>query len=349
MLARWALTRVMTLVALLAAAPTTNAQPGSEPTATEVAIARGHFRDAEKLMKQGEWAGAVEKLEQVVAIKESAGVRFHLAMAQEQQGRLVDALNNLDRAEELIRDGAREPETAKLIDPARQALEARIPTVMVTCAEPCPPTTTLTIDGKRLALVLLGKPIFLDPGEHRIELDTPGRGQWGTTITLAEGAREEISATLPKPSPRPVMPASPTPAAASADEPEPSRTRDYVLIGEGALAGIGLGTGIVFYFLYRGADERADSLHGDRSACVAPTAPDEQRRCADLREAVDEEDRYAVLSTTGFVVAGLGVASLVATYLLWRPEPASGSTRPRSYFVARAEPGLYQLSVLGSF
>lgn len=327
-------------------------QPASEPSAAEVAIARAHFSEAEKLMKQGDWAAAIDKLEQVVAIKESAGVRFHLAMAQEQLGRLVDALNNLDRAGEIIRDGASEPETAKLIAPAREALLARIPTVTLKCAEPCPPNAMLTIDGKSVNLVLLGEPILLDPGEHRIELDAPGRGRWGTTVTLEQGAREEISAVLPKSSPRPESASTPPPTrdVAASEQPEPSRTRDYVLIGEGALTLIGLGVGIGFYIANGNAKERAESLQtSDTTSCAAPTDPQEQRRCADLRDAVDDQNRYAVLSTTGFVVAGLGAASLVATYVLWKPEPHAARTRRTPLLSASAAPGNYHLLLEGRF
>src|SRR5690606_8548188 len=71
--------------ALLLVAPSA----GAEPTATELAVARRLFREATQLEERQRWDLAAQKLREAIRIKETPGLRFHLAHCQENMGLLV--------------------------------------------------------------------------------------------------------------------------------------------------------------------------------------------------------------------------------------------------------------------
>src|SRR5215470_9747095 len=103
----------------------------AEPNAADIASARRLFSEATVLREAGQWAEAAAKLREAIAIKETPGLRFHLAHCEEQMGRLLAARDDYDRADALIREGATASDVAALLEPARAALRERIPTLVV--------------------------------------------------------------------------------------------------------------------------------------------------------------------------------------------------------------------------
>src|SRR5262245_45898151 len=77
----------------------------AEPTATELAVARRLFAEAVDLEHDERWELAASKLRDALAIKDTPGLRFHLAHCEEKRGHLVEAMLNYDRASELIAAG----------------------------------------------------------------------------------------------------------------------------------------------------------------------------------------------------------------------------------------------------
>ena len=93
---------------------------------------------------------AEEKLREALAIKETPGLRYHVAYCQEQQGKLVEALVDYDRADELIQHGAAAADVAELIGPARDSLRERVPTLTVSVPKDVT-GASLEVDGQRVA------------------------------------------------------------------------------------------------------------------------------------------------------------------------------------------------------
>src|SRR5437899_2872959 len=89
----------------------------SEPTKAEVAVARRYFEQATVAENESKWRDAVGLLEKAVAIKETAGVRYHLGFAKENQGLLVEALLEYQRAAGLVRSGVSTEEIDRFIAP----------------------------------------------------------------------------------------------------------------------------------------------------------------------------------------------------------------------------------------
>src|SRR5882672_10460121 len=122
----------------------------ADPSAADIASARRLFSEATALREAGQWSEAGAKLREAIAIKETPGLRFHLAHCEEQMGRLLAARDDYDRADALIREGAAASDVAALLEPARSALRERIPTLVVRAPSDAR-AVGLTIDGDMFA------------------------------------------------------------------------------------------------------------------------------------------------------------------------------------------------------
>src|SRR5438046_985698 len=98
-----------------------------DPATTEIAVARRLFAEARTSEDAKEWASAAAKLREAISIKETSGLRFHLAYCEEQQGMLVEALVDYERAEDL--SGDKDEELRSQIPARKTSLQKRIPTV----------------------------------------------------------------------------------------------------------------------------------------------------------------------------------------------------------------------------
>src|SRR5690349_9230742 len=70
----------------------------AEPSAAEIKTARQLFAEAESLRSKGDCRTAAEKLRLALQIKETPGLRFHLAHCEERLGQLVQADADYRRA-----------------------------------------------------------------------------------------------------------------------------------------------------------------------------------------------------------------------------------------------------------
>src|SRR5450432_1242199 len=95
----------------------------AEPTPAEISTARQAFESAVALEADQKWLEASTKLREALAIKDTPGLRFHLAHCEEQQGLLVEAALDYDRANELLQHGAKAPDVQKLLATASAELK----------------------------------------------------------------------------------------------------------------------------------------------------------------------------------------------------------------------------------
>jgi tetratricopeptide (TPR) repeat protein len=297
----------------------------AEPTPSEIALARRLFADALVLENAGNWAEAIAKLKDAIAIKETPGLRYHLAHCQEQRGELVAASLDYERASELIRAGAQAPDVEQLLELANQRLLTQIPRLTLVLP-PGVPQAVVEIDGKVVSPAVIGNPAPIDPGPHRIVARAPGHQPFEKRLVIGSGEASNLELSLVPLAPRPTTQApvaSPKPAAA--DDP-PSRSgfgaREATLIGEAALVAAGVGIGIGFTLARADATDRAENAQatidhrsgGDVGACE-PAAP--LSECAQLREALEARQSHGRIAAAGFVGAGVSAAALMATWILW--------------------------------
>ncbi|HVJ19470.1 MAG TPA: hypothetical protein VM686_28820, partial [Polyangiaceae bacterium] len=229
----------------------------------------------------------------------------------------------------------------------------------------------VSLDGRRLAPAVVGKPAPIDPGRHRVkvtasqnrvaELDLELREGEQRTVHVVLRAAVESAATPPASAPPAAPPektaSAPAPASAKVSASQPAGvdssrigTREWVLIGEGTAALVGLGVGIGYLAVRSEARERVetaqseiDALAGGSSSGSCASADFAGRAaCNDLEAAIADYDRAGVIATVGFVGAGVAGVATALTFVLWKPEK-------RPALSMGPGPGLRGLSVSGSF
>ncbi len=153
--------------------------------------ARRAFAEGEAAEARGDCATAIERYAAVAAVKETAAVRLRIGRCQERLGRMMDALAAYDRARELARADA------QALDVATQVatdLRARIPTVQVRVARGVV-GATVKIDG--VDVPPGAGPRGVDPGQHVVVAEAPGRVRFENTFEVALGETRVIEAALP--------------------------------------------------------------------------------------------------------------------------------------------------------
>lgn len=329
----------------------------AEPTNAELTHARRLFSEAVAAEDREEWALAASRLREAIEIKETPGLRFHLAYCEERQGHLTEALREYDRAEELLRvDPKAARDVARQLGPARDALRLRIPTITVELPAQVS-NATLELDGRIISPPVFGKPIPQNPGIRTIKISSPGHVSFVRELVLSEGEAVVAMAELvPEPAPSTNNPAEPVASEADAlVAPQSLRLRNWLLVTEGVIATAALGVGIGYQLAAASADRRAEDARvtlsiGDSSPnaqCGAPKSS-VQGICDDLARAVSDGKSHRNVATIGFVGAGISAAAFVGTWLLWPSNAPSSGTALR-VFPASSARGEASLIVTGAF
>ncbi|MCB9585997.1 MAG: hypothetical protein H6718_11405 [Polyangiaceae bacterium] len=343
---RFASTAVLTTAALLCIASGATAQSQSD-----IQAARAHFKTARQLEDQKNWEGASSELRAALAIKETPGLRYHLAYCQEQVGRFSAALRNYKRAKQLLAEGQQAADVSPLLAPAIQRVEAwvaELTFVMVGDSRP-----KVFLDGNA---VDIAKPVAVDPGLHQIRV-LHGDQEQALEVSVKAGEKRRIelgptekSEPEPVAAPEPPRDVAPAPAA-----PAPSSQTSLkvpVLIGEGVVALAGLGLGIGFTLQANKAGDEADQALADinqkdpQRQCSSDSAA-VQSACSQLADFKQQELDARDIATAGFITAGVGAAALIATWIFW---PSSSQRDQAAVHVwAQALPHQTSLGVFGRF
>ncbi len=345
------------LVRLLVSALALGARAAhADPSAAEISSAKHAFESAVSLEGERHWSEAALKLREAIAVKDTPGLRFHLAHCEVEQGHLVQASLEYDRVGELLHQGAVAPDVQKLLGPASAALKQRIPRLTVELPAELS-TPSASVDGKPYPPSELALGVPLNPGPHALRVSAHGREPFERALLLKEGEpltiRPELLVSAPPAAPAAVVPPA-APALHDSQQP-PARDRErssakvYLMIGESVLTAAGLAVGIGYRFSASSASDRIasaqraidDAAPGDETACGrAALSP----ACSNLQSAIDEHDRALVISDVGFVTAGVGAAALVTTWLVY---PSTGSES--SGLSVQPVAGLGRVGLIGRF
>lgn len=304
----------------------------AEPSASEISVARRLFDEGRAAFEASRWAEAAGKFRRASAIKDTPGIRYHLARCEEEQGAFVEALIEYDRARELIDAGTRATDVEQLLPAARERVRAKVALLTLRVPDGIQ-NVSVQVDGKSVAAPVLGIPMPINPGRHRVRAVAVGRTTYSKELTLGQGEVRELSIDLPFATTAPALATrsaatgSPSKADATSDSGVSART--LVLAGEASLAALGLGAGILLTVSKGSADDRfeaanrtvLDQVGGsdpDGTACSTP-----RPGCSELRQAADDRERAGNLALAGFVTAGVSAAAFGLTLWLWPDaEPA---------------------------
>ncbi len=312
------------------------------PTDAQVQAARELFVAAEQDEDAKRWPEALEKMRRVAQVRLTAGVRYHVALCEENVGELLAALADYTVAENQAKHESAQDVLA-LVGPRLSKLNSRVPRLTLH-VEGDPGDLEVRLDGVIVLKAMWGVAIPVDPGQHKITAVAAGYVPFDRAVPMAERDNTLVevavtvrsSASSPTPStPTPTSPpptTSPstvpaTPPSAAADA-APSRSHTTAI-----LATVGsvvfLGGGIASYFI-------AGSTHDSAvTTCAARVTS-----CDDLKHGVQLWDTLAL---SGWIAsAALATVAIVA----WA-SPSHEAAPPASSATLFVGPG--SLGLRGSF
>ncbi len=277
------------------------ASDGRAASASDLAAAKRLFEAAEVDQTHMRWAEALEKLERVVGIKETAGVRFHIAVCQEKLGQLAKSLESYERARDLA-PSTGSNEVLEMVGPEIERMRARVPRVRVEAPKGVGPLVVL-IDQSVYADLPSGHEVRLDPGTHQVLVKVDGEVRLDRLVSLGEGQSETLRvrdwrSSSPAATSTPSE-TSPSPADVDQAESDGVPTVAWIALGAGAVLGVG------GYLAYAKADDLAAE---SAAACAQSIECDPDRA-----DAVRRWDGLALGMWVGAAVGiGTGVGLILA-------------------------------------
>lgn len=310
---------ILPLAAIVALA----AAPARADEAADIAAARILGEDGLALADAGSCDKAIEKLDRAERLHHAPTTASRLGECEIQVGKLVAGTEHLRRVTREPLAPAAPPIFVDAVARARSLLEQtlpRIPVLRISVRAPVGARYVVTVDGDPVPDAVVDNDRPADPGPHTIRVAAYGFTGSLRNVTLTEGETKIVSLQLdPDPhvaSPAVSLAARPAAPAGDIDDRPASSgatTAGFVAIGLGALglvAGVGAGTVVAL--------ESADLSSSCGPSRVCP--PDKQSEIGSAKT-------WATVSTTGFIVAGVGLGTGLIILLTRHRESGGLSSR----------------------
>ncbi len=315
-----ALAAALALLAALLAPPSACAQTTSRPdVAAENERLHELFEQAGRALDREDFAEAVRLLEEVWRARQTADVAANLAVAELGLSDPAAAGRHAAFAKRnLLPSATREQRDAIEVLLARARSEAAVLVIAVD-----PAGAEVRVNGERVGPEEREE-LFVTPGDQTI-VAVQYAASIERRVTVAPGARREVTLTLEPPPPEAMPAAAPRPAAATTSPaggaPSPERrvrqpsivplvtSVGVTLVGAGMTVGYGLAADRAG----DDADQVSAALGTSDSACFEST----DRRCAELAELRAQETRRQDLKLAGVAVAGAGAAAAIVSGVIY--------------------------------
>jgi hypothetical protein len=316
------------------------------------ATARSLGEDGEKALAAKDYKTAETDFRKADSIIHAPTLLIGLARALVGEGRLVEAQEAYRR---IIREGVAPGSPAvfrKAVDDATaevQTIAPKIGAVTIAVKDPggaAIPEAQVTWDGTPVNAATLGVRRPANPGTHVVHAAAEGYQSADLTVEVPAGGAVDAPLTLqraaaaPAPPADSAAPAAPAPATTAtngaADQSPPSRAGGHSMLPWIAF-GVG-GAGLVVGGI---TGALALSKHSDLAGKCSASA------CGPAEYSdVDSYNTLGLVSTVGFIVAGVGAAAGV-TLLLLQPKSSSAGTATGLQVTPVVGPG--SLGAVGSF
>lgn len=278
--------------------------------AQDLSRARAKFQQGIELEQAGNWAAALKLFREVGQVRLTPQVRYHIALCEEQLGRLVAALGGfelaLEQADEVGEDFREE--VSKSVD----ELRARIPKLTVERGSGAE-AAIIELDGIALGDSTVGASMPVDPGPHAVSARAPGYQPFHSTVEVEEREEQTVVVELRALPKETRVPVAPPPVQL----PQPEKRSSPVLIYVAGGIGIaGLAASSVFWGL------RGSALSDLEERCPGPDhdctgLPESER--ADAQDTYDRAKLYNTLAPIALGVGVVGVGTAVSLWLLRKP------------------------------
>lgn len=293
------------------------------PSAADSETALQLFKEGKALRDVNDFQGALGKFRAAYALVATPITALELGRTYAALGKFVEArevLLAVFRLPVLPNESARGAEARQDAAQLATNLRARIASITVRPRGPVDPFLKLWIDGALIPADAVSASHLLNPGKHRLVIESRGHTV-RSELTVGESEAREVEIVLPEepstsgPEPPPVItPPVPPP------EPKSNALRNTLIYGGfgAALVGVGVGTATGLMTL-----SRADKLKG---TCTS------DGRCPPSAQAdLDASATSGAVSNVMFGVAIGGVALGLAGVLFTTAEPVKvGGVRLRS-------------------
>lgn len=274
--------------------------PVAAQDAAELKKARAQFQQATELEQAGNWTAALQAFREVGQVRMTPQVRFHIAVCEENLGRLVAALGGYELA---LADADKvNPDFKGEVEENITKLRARIPKLVIERG-PGASAAAIELDGVAVGDSSVGVEVPLDPGPHAVTAKAPNRKPFEASVVLKEEATTRLEVKLEE------IPAELLRTGAAQPDKPPSKVVPYVIGGVGIASLIGSG---VLFGLRQSTLSDLEKSCPTRTDCPAS----KQSRYDDLKFY-----HYGAQVTLGVGVVALGTAGALLFFQGRKKEP----------------------------
>lgn len=305
---------------LALSASITPVETAQAQTQHEISAAKAAFSAGLALEAAGDYAQALTRFREVIAVKVTPQALFHIGRCLERLGKWTEAVGNyrlaIEKAEE-----TRATEAGREADAARSALEPKVPKIVIRRGRGAA-AASISIDGVALGATAIDVEMPVDPGPHTLIATAPGQKATTVQVTVAEAETKNVTLDLDGPRSEPGQPVSPTTPGAW------NWKRTGYAVGAVGLAS--LAAGGVFLALRQSTISKLDDQ------CVGNHCP------SSLEGTWDDGKKYTLLANTFLGIGAVGVMA-GAGLVLWGKDPQRSSSPPsasRAVLIPAASAGL---------
>jgi len=192
----------------------------------ERAAARDLFKEGDELQRAGKFAEALDKFERAQQIFSAPTNMLRIAECEAALGRLVESAESYRAVVRTPLPAGSPPVFQAAVDQAKGELaqvEPRVPKVVVQVQPSGLSNEQMQIDGQNVPAALIGEPIPLDPGKHKVIVFAPGFASTEQQVTLREHESKSVQIAL-EPIPGITYAPGTPPPAGGATQPPPQST-----------------------------------------------------------------------------------------------------------------------------
>jgi hypothetical protein len=308
---------VLQVLAFLAVqgAPAHAESESSHPAPAQTDGAEATFARGVRSFKSGNATGALSIFAELSVATDSPNVQLYLGYCHRDLGNYRDAYQAFSRAvQQALSLGATKYEPTRMAAQEQLArLDLRVAKLTISLAE-TPADLVVRLDGVAVDPALLGSPLVVDPGFHRIEAEAQAYKPALRQVTLEGGGNKTVTLLLErKPPEQPVL-AQPSVVVSTEAAHAPGHALKTMGLLVGGIAVVGWGVFAVAGSLSKGSYDRL------QTECAAG--------CSDSAHSddIDRGKRYQTWANAGLAVGVVGTAASATLLYLGVTRNASAHT-----------------------